>query len=84
MAKRQAALEEAKAELDKVKADKAGDPPAEGEEKPEDAEDDYPEFDADEFYFKFDEDNFPITIPDAVAEDIDNDFNLEIVEPPPE
>lgn len=44
--------------------------------------DEFPEFDVEEFYAKFDEDNMPITIPDEVEEDLDNDFDLKIEEAP--
>ena len=39
-----------------------------------------PEFDAEDFYARFDDENLPIEIPDEVVDDIDNDFNLEIVD----
>jgi len=49
-----------------------------GEEAPDD--DDKPEFDAEEWYAAFDEENFPIDIPEALEEDVDNDFNIAIEE----
>jgi len=46
--------------------------------------DEFPAFDDEEFYAKFDEDNPPISIPDEVVDDVDNDFNLQIPDEPAE
>lgn len=46
----------------------------------EQAEENMPEFDMDEFDAKFDDEHPPIEIPPEVVEDIDNDFNIVIVE----
>ena len=80
VAKREELFEQKKEEFDK----RIDDEIAARKEAGEEVEDDEyrPEFDKEEFMLKFDEENFPEEIPDEVIDDIDNDFNVEIVEEP--
>ena len=43
-----------------------------------------PEFDEEEFKLKFDDENPPIEEPPEVIDDLDLDFNIDIVEEEPE
>lgn len=79
MARRNEAFKEAKAIFDeRVTAELQARKEA-GEEE-EEEEDERPEFDAEDWYANYDDENPPVDIPDAVEDDIDNDFNIKIEE----
>lgn len=63
---------EAKVEEEQAAREEAG--------EAREAEEYLPKFDEDNFTVEFDDNNPPEEIPDAVPDDVDNDFNVEIKE----